>query len=228
MNRYLKFFTLIIIGVSFAFSGCEKKVNVSKLTLIPDKCVLKVEETIQLTAIVSPDNADDKSIRWNITTLWMTDTAAAPAVASISDNGKVKGLAEGWAIATGITNNMFCEASTEVFVGYAAAVDAAYSGTLQKNKDVISTAAQIAIRRTSEYEAQFFLHFVEKGFFCDVSVDYISGKLEFSGETTLESEDSTIPVKVSGSVTLDGLGGFTIIAGDDTYEFAGLKVPRTV
>jgi hypothetical protein len=158
----------------------------------------------------------------------MVDSLAAQAVASISDNGKVKGISEGWAKATAITNNSFCEATTMVFVGYAAAVDAIYSGTLQKNKEIISEFAKISIIRTSEFEAQFFMSFLKENFFCYVIVEYISEKMKFSGETTLETESEPIPIKVSGKVELDGLGGFIIFAGDDTYEFIGFKDPLTI
>jgi len=228
MNKYFNILALIVIAGLFAFSGCEKKVNVSELTIYPDICVIQVGETMQLTAIVLPDDADDKSLKWTIQTSWMIDSTAAPAVASISDNGKVTALAEGMAIATGITNNMFCEASTTVYVGYAAVVDATYTGTLTKNKTEHTTDYKVTVRRISEFEARFFLHFVKQNSYCDVKVDYKSEKIKLEGDTTIELEGVLIPVKVSGTVTLDDLGGFEIKVGGNTYEFTGTKDPRSV
>jgi uncharacterized protein YjdB len=217
---------LIITCILFLFSGCEKKIDVTGVTIFPEICVIKVGETQQLTAIVTPDDADDKSVKWTSQTVWMIQPALADAVISVSEGGKVKGLSEGCALMTCITTNMFCEAKAMVYVGYAAAVDGLYSGSLFKNDEEIKHSEKIGIVRTSEYEAQFGLFFLPNApnnALCTVTVVYESEKMKFSGTTTIDLEGVTTSVKVSGAVELGGWGNFEILVGDDVYSFIGKK-----
>jgi len=235
MNRYFNIFVLIIICISFSFSGCKNDKDVTGVTITPSILVLQVEETKQLTAIVSPDNADNKSVRWTILTMEPKDVANPQDVASISENGKVTGLAEGFAKATCITNQMFYEATATIMVGYATAVVGMYNGSLSENDTVINTAAKIGIAyiseyQATEYQAAFGLSFLASGQWCPITVDYKSEEMVFSGETTINLNEVMTPVKVSGAVKLYGLGGFDILVGDDVvtkYSFYGQKEPRT-
>jgi hypothetical protein len=226
MNRHFNIFTLIIVGILFSFSGCEKKTDVTGVKIHPPIAVVKVNETKELMVIVSPGNADDKSVRWTVNTIWMITPIETQEVASISETGKVTGLAEGCASVACITNNMFCEAASTVYVGYAAAIEGNYSGPLLRNEKEFKPTAQIGIERVSEYIARFNIGFLAKRDSCDVKVDYVSENMRFSGETTIELEGVTTSVKVSGAVSLDGLGDFKILVGDDAYSFAGTKVSR--
>jgi len=231
MNRYFKFFVLIIVGVLFSFSGCKDN-DVTGVEIFPSVCVLRVDETQQLKAVVTPSTADDKTVRWTIQTIKSKDST--DVVASISENGKVAGLAEGFATAVCITNNMFCEAKANIMVGYASAAVGVYTGSLWKGDEVISTAEKIGIvyiteYEASEYEAEIGLSFLKKGQRCLITVDYKSEKMEFSGETTVELDEVMTPVKVSGTVTLYGVGDFTILVGDDPateYFFYGTLIER--
>ena len=225
MNRYFKIFVLIITSVLFLFSGCKDK-DVTGVRIIPDAYALRVGETKELIADISPDNADDKSVRWNIINLWAIDSARD--VASITEYGKVTGLAEGCASVACVTNNSFCEATATIYVGYAVAVTGAYTGSLSKNEVVLNTAAKTGIEYVSEYGANFGLSIQNFGFslLCPITVEYKSDKMQFDGETTVDLDGTTTPVKVSGVVKLDGLADFEILVGDDTYTFFGTKDPR--
>jgi hypothetical protein len=237
MNRTFSIFALIITGILFSFSGCKDN-DVTGVTISPSICVLQVDETKQLTAIVSPNNADDKSVKWVIHTLERIvnplDTINVQDVASISENGKVKGVVEGFASVICITNNMFYEAKADIMVGYATAVDGMYSGSLSENEEIINTAFKISILRISEYEAQFNMPFLTEADsikYCNVTVDYISEKMSFEGENTISIQGVMTPVKVSGIVALYGMGGFEILVGDETvtkYSFLGQKEPRVI
>jgi len=233
MNRYFKIFVLIIIGILFSFSGCKNDKDVTGVTISPSICVLRVNETLHLTATVSPDNADNKSVSWTIQTLEPKEIINAQNVASISESGKVTGLAEGFALATCITNQMFYEATATIMVGYATAVVGMYNGSLLKNDELMNTSTKIGISYISEYaateyEAAFGLPFLNSTTpWCPVTVDYKSEKMEFSGETTIDLDGVTTPVKVSGVVALYGLGEFEILVGSNTkYSFSGQKEPR--
>ena len=226
MKRYLRFFTLIIIGILFLFSGCDKKIDVTGVKIYPSVSVIKVGETKQLTAIVTPDNADDMSVTWNIQPVWMIDTEK---VNSISENGKVTGNAEGCASIICITNQLFYEDRAYVYVGYAAAVDAMYSGHLYKEDKEINTAQKIGIVRISEYKAKFGLPFLSgvSPDYCEITVDTISEKMRFEGSDSISVGGVMTLIEVSGAVGLqDGRGDFKIFVGKDVYSFNGAKEPR--
>jgi hypothetical protein len=236
MNRYCNIFVLIITGILFSFSGCKNH-DVTGVTILPNICVVPVGETKQLTAIVSPDNADDKSVRWDIITLERTvnplDTTNTQDVASISENGKVTGLAEGFASAVCITNNMFYEATANIMVGYATAVIGVYDGSLSENGDVLSTTAKIGIIHISEHEARLNCYPIPKDttycIYCDVTIEYVSERMKFSGTSIIDLQGTPTTIKTSGDVTLDGLGNFEIFVGDDpvtTYSFFGINGTR--
>jgi len=225
MNRYFNIFALIIIGILFLFSGCKDN-DVTGVTIFPERCVLYVGESRELTAIVSPDNADDKSVKWAISALSPIDTSLSLDVVSISENGKVKGISEGFARIVCITNNMFCEAKANVIVGYAAAVKGNYTGSLSENGSVINTAFKIGIAYVSEYEAQFGLPFIN-GESCLVTVNKKDEKtMSFNGTNIIDIQGVMTSVRVTGDVSLDGIGEFEIILSTDpavtTYSFFGI------
>jgi uncharacterized protein YjdB len=196
--------------------------------IYPSVSVLKVGETQQLTAIVSPDNADDKSVKWAITALHPIDTSKGQDVVSISESGKVTGITEGFARIVCITNNLFLEATADVIVGYAAAVAGIYHGSLSKDGIVIdSINASMALVRTDEDKAQLY-YYPAPGvtISCDVEVKHESGKMMFSGTSGGVIPEEPI-VEASGAVTLDGIGEFEVVVSYDgavtTYSFFGKK-----
>jgi len=215
----------------FSFSGCKNNDNeVTGVTIYPSVCVLEVGETKHLTAIVTPDNADDTSVRWDIQTVFPKDTANAQDVAKISENGKVTGIVEGLSSAICVTNNMFYQAKALVIVGYASAVVGIYTGSLSENDGEPDTNAKIGIDyirecEATEREAEIGLSFLKVGQRCPITVDYWGEKMKFSGETTMNLDEVMTPVKVSGIVTLHGVGEFTILVGDapvTNYSFTGI------
>ena len=87
---------------AFAASACgddetndlqegDSEVAVESVTLSASELVLNVGETAQLTAVVSPEDATDKTVYW---------TSDAEDVATVSDEGIVTALAEGQAVVT--------------------------------------------------------------------------------------------------------------------------------
>lgn len=71
-------------------------VNVSGVSLDIDSKTLNVGESFQLTATVTPSNADDKAVGW---------TSSNPSVATVDSSGKVVALAAGSANITVTTND---------------------------------------------------------------------------------------------------------------------------
>ena len=227
MNRYFNIFALMLIGILFLFSGCDQKKEVTGVTIVPDVCVLPVGETKRLQAIISPDNADDKSVRWTVSALYPIDTSLGLDVVSVED-GRVKGISEGFARIVCITNN-FYEAKALVMVGYTVAVKGEYTGSLSKNGAVVNTTFKIGIDHVSEYEALLGLPFLTEADsvkFCPVTVSIKSDHMHFEGENTISIQGVMTPVRVTGDVTLDGIGEFEIILSTDpavtTYSFCGI------
>jgi len=76
----------------------EEKTGIIVTSIILDKTIAKVveEETIQLTATVKPDNAEDKTVTWSSSN---TD------IATVSSNGKVTGVKAGTTTITVVAND---------------------------------------------------------------------------------------------------------------------------
>lgn len=66
-------------------------VKVSEIKLDKTSVSLKAGETAQLTAVVTPDNATDKTVTW---------TSSKPTVAAVDENGKITAVAPGTATIT--------------------------------------------------------------------------------------------------------------------------------
>ena len=69
----------------------KKDIAVSSITLSQNATTLTEGETLFLTATVSPSNATDQTVTWN---------SSNTNVATVDNNGKVKAIAEGYAIIT--------------------------------------------------------------------------------------------------------------------------------
>ena len=79
-------------------------VSVSSVTLDKTTISLEVDETLQLTAIVSPDNATDKTVTW---------TSSDETVATV-ENGKVTAIKEGEATITAKVGDKTAECKVTV------------------------------------------------------------------------------------------------------------------
>jgi hypothetical protein len=80
---------------------------VTGVTLSPTSQTLSVGKTLQLTATVLPDNADNKAVSWE------SDNTA---VATVDDDGKVKAIAEGTAKITVKTQDGYNTATCNIKV----------------------------------------------------------------------------------------------------------------
>ena len=83
-----KYFNLFIICAFFlaVFSGCEKDVKVSGITVEPKDLILHKGDVVQLACMVTPYSADNKSVKW---------TSKDVSVATVSEIGLVTAVAEG-------------------------------------------------------------------------------------------------------------------------------------
>ena len=92
------FYLLIIcsICVAFHFSGCEKEVKVSGISVEPKELYLSEGDVAQLTYMVKPYGADNKSVTWKSEDL---------SVATVSETGLVTAIAEGKTQITATTND---------------------------------------------------------------------------------------------------------------------------
>jgi transglutaminase/protease-like cytokinesis protein 3 len=94
------------VVMALLFSSCDKKVHVEGVTLSKNKLTLKVGAAETLTATVTPEDADDKSVSWN-----SSDNKVA-----IVENGKVTAIKAGTAKITVTTTDGSKTASCDVTV----------------------------------------------------------------------------------------------------------------
>ncbi|MBQ7587655.1 MAG: Ig-like domain-containing protein [Lachnospiraceae bacterium] len=85
----------------------KKKTSVTGITVEPSERTIKEDEEFVITATVSPNNADDKTVKW---------ASNAPGIATVDENGKVRGIAVGEATITVTTNDGGKKASCTVTV----------------------------------------------------------------------------------------------------------------
>ena len=92
------FFLLIACGIFAAclFSGCEKEVKVSGIIVEPKSLFLSKGDVAQLSYMVTPYGAENKSIKW---------TSQDATVATVSQTGLVTAIGEGETKITATTND---------------------------------------------------------------------------------------------------------------------------
>ncbi|MDO5442255.1 MAG: Ig-like domain-containing protein [Bacteroidia bacterium] len=93
MKIYRVILVVLLIGISVAFTSCEKEpksIPVSGITLDSTSLTLTEGETARLTATISPSNADNQGVIWS---------SSNESVASVS-NGTVTAVAAGSATIT--------------------------------------------------------------------------------------------------------------------------------
>lgn len=92
-------------------SICIDPINVTAIELTPESVIITEDNTQQLTAIVSPIDADDTSVSWSSN----DDT-----IATVDNNGLVTALSEGNATITAITTDGGFTATSNISVQRAA------------------------------------------------------------------------------------------------------------
>lgn len=73
-------------NISAACEVTVKAIGVESIELNMDKATIQREETLQLTATVLPENADDKSVEWS---------SSDESIASVDSEGLVTGIRAG-------------------------------------------------------------------------------------------------------------------------------------
>ena len=88
---------MLLAALALLVAACEKKpVEVTDISLDASEAMVRVGETLTLTATVLPENADDKNVRWY---------TSAASVASV-DNGVVKAREMGTTRITAASSNL--------------------------------------------------------------------------------------------------------------------------
>ena len=91
---------LICFSLAIAFSGCvppvPEVIDVTGVDITEEDQSIKVEETLQLTVVVTPEDADNKAITWE---------SDNPDVATVSEDGLVTALSKGVANITVTTDD---------------------------------------------------------------------------------------------------------------------------
>lgn len=124
--------TATVGNVSANCAVTVNKVDVESITLSETSASITVGTTLQLTAVVAPDNATNKEITWSSTD---------EAVATVDQNGLVTGIAEGEAtitvVADGIYGLCIITVVAPANIGDFYYSDGTYSASLDSSKTVI-------------------------------------------------------------------------------------------
>ena len=83
-------------GVSATCYVTVTTVKATGIKIDPETATLNIGETMKLTAIVTPNDASDKSVTW---------TSSDPTILSVSNDGEVECLADGVVTVTATTND---------------------------------------------------------------------------------------------------------------------------
>ena len=78
----------IVVVVSFLITSCaDKDSRVTGVTILPREVELEVGQSIELTAIVTPENATEKTV------YWFTDDFRS---VTVDDNGRITRVTNEW------------------------------------------------------------------------------------------------------------------------------------
>lgn len=125
---------MTVIVLLAAGCGGDDGVAVSGIALDRQQTVLVKGSTVQLTATVQPDNADNQRIRWN---------SSDDGVAAVSSNGNVTGIEPGNAVITVVTVDGGFSAQCQVTVQYGGATAV----------ELDSSSVQLGERKTLQLQA---------------------------------------------------------------------------
>ena len=135
--------------VTVSYGGAEtefeievKEIPVTSIT-IPEKLSIYRSKSEQLTAVVLPENASDKTVTWE---------SDNPAVASVN-NGLISAKAKGTAVITATTaNGLEAECEVTVLVAAASVTLNSTSVTLNEGESTILTAQILPLESTDTVE----------------------------------------------------------------------------
>jgi hypothetical protein len=85
MKKFMKITTCLLIALALGATVMSCKKDVESVEVTPSKLTLKVGETSQLSATVTPEKAE-YTLSWS---------SSAPAIAAVDGNGKVTAIAKG-------------------------------------------------------------------------------------------------------------------------------------
>lgn len=85
------FFSLFAAAMLITASCTPEKIQVEGITVTPSSAELKCGDSLQLQALVTPDNADDKTVVWS---------SSDNSIATVGQNGMVTGLTAGETVIT--------------------------------------------------------------------------------------------------------------------------------
>ena len=96
MNKQINLFCIALVLSAIIFTSCPpppvpEVVNVTEVSLSQSELTLNVNESVILTATVSPENANNKNVSWS---------SSDETVATVDTNGLVKALKAGTATIT--------------------------------------------------------------------------------------------------------------------------------
>ena len=102
----------VVTGWSGFYSIVEMAVAVTSITLNQSSATLVEGESLTLTATITPDDADDKTIVWS---------SSDPSVAAVDNTGKITAVASGYATITATANDgsgvsAQCEVTVESYL----------------------------------------------------------------------------------------------------------------
>ena len=120
----------------------QKDIEATGVSVSPDKCTLKVGETVQLTAVITPKGAVAPALQW---------TSLRTANAKVDENGLVTALQEGTAQIRVATKDMklYAHCTAGVLRAKDAVLDQVT--TLQENcMDIYEEAKVINAERSGE------------------------------------------------------------------------------
>jgi uncharacterized protein YjdB len=98
---------LVIIDAFKFYTGAGTPVLPSAITVTPDSSMIGLNDKLQLTPLITPLFASDKTVKW---------ISNEPEVATVDSNGVVTGVSEGKAKITALTANKKVKAKITVFV----------------------------------------------------------------------------------------------------------------
>lgn len=111
-----------LLLASVLFIGCNRDVYVESVSIHPNTFNLAIGEETRISAVIYPPDATNKTVRW------IVDTVA------VIENGKIRGLYEGYSTIRCIAEDGFYSAGAKVFVGDIAGT---FKGELIEQIDII-------------------------------------------------------------------------------------------
>ncbi len=126
----------------YIYEKVTEQVAVTGVTVSPTTATVEVRDSVQLNATVAPENATNKKVTWS---------SDKPEIASVDENGKVKGVAVGTAKITATTADGGKTASCNVTVTPRTTTDPTYVIVVDGNALSINRSPNTAQGGSSSY-----------------------------------------------------------------------------